>query len=92
MTNAPKPNSTLPSSAHDWGSPSFWISKTIHRLSRLKRRTLVFLSVLGPGIITMIADNDAGGISTYSRTALFCLRFYLLLLVSLLVVRFVFRR
>jgi hypothetical protein len=27
-----------------------------------------------------------------TRTALFCLRFYLLLLVSLLVVRFVFRR
>jgi NRAMP (natural resistance-associated macrophage protein)-like metal ion transporter len=68
MTNAPKPSSPPTSSAHDWGSPSFWISKTIHRLSRLKRRTLVFLSVLGPGIITMIADNDAGGISTYSIT------------------------
>jgi len=68
MTNEPKPSSPPPSSARDWGSPSFWISKTIHRLSRLKRRTLVFLSVLGPGIITMIADNDAGGISTYSIT------------------------
>jgi NRAMP (natural resistance-associated macrophage protein)-like metal ion transporter len=68
MTNTSKPSSSGPPVAHDWGSPSFWISKTIHRLSRLKRRTLVFLSVLGPGIITMVADNDAGGISTYSIT------------------------
>ncbi len=29
---------------------------------------LLFLAVLGPGIITMIADNDAGGISTYAVT------------------------
>jgi NRAMP (natural resistance-associated macrophage protein)-like metal ion transporter len=28
----------------------------------------MFFSVLGPGIITMVADNDAGGISTYSIT------------------------
>ena len=27
---------------------------------------LVFLSVLGPGIITGSVDNDAGGITTYS--------------------------
>jgi len=30
--------------------------------------TLLFLAALGPGIITMIADNDAGGISTYAQT------------------------
>lgn len=29
----------------------------------------VFLAVLGPGIITAIADNDAGGIATYSVAA-----------------------
>lgn len=46
----------------------YWISKAIHRLSRLRRRTLVLLAVLGPGIITMVADNDAGGISTYAQT------------------------
>ena len=46
----------------------FWISKTIHQFSRFKRRTLLFLAALGPGIITMVADNDAGGISTYSQT------------------------
>jgi Mn2+/Fe2+ NRAMP family transporter len=46
----------------------YWISKGIHRLGRLKRRTLILLAVLGPGIITMVADNDAGGISTYAQT------------------------
>lgn len=31
-----------------------------------KRRLLVFLSVMGPGIITASVDQDAGGIATYS--------------------------
>jgi Mn2+/Fe2+ NRAMP family transporter len=34
----------------------------------MKRRWLILLAVLGPGIITMVADNDAGGISTYAQT------------------------
>ena len=46
----------------------YWISKSIHRLGRLNQRILVLLVVIGPGIITMVADNDAGGISTYSVT------------------------
>ncbi|MCY2931632.1 MAG: divalent metal cation transporter [Planctomycetota bacterium] len=46
----------------------YWISKAIHRMGRLKRRWAVLLAVLGPGIITMVADNDAGGISTYTQT------------------------
>ena len=45
-----------------------WVSKSIHRLVRFRRRTLLFLATIGPGIITMIADNDAGGISTYAQT------------------------
>ncbi|MBZ0270959.1 Nramp family divalent metal transporter [bacterium] len=31
------------------------------------RRMLVFLSIMGPGIITANVDNDAGGIATYSQ-------------------------
>lgn len=31
-----------------------------------KKRLLLFFSVVGPGIIAASADNDAGGISTYS--------------------------
>jgi|CZKI01.1.fsa_nt_gi NRAMP (natural resistance-associated macrophage protein)-like metal ion transporter len=46
----------------------YWISKTIHSIRRFRRRTLLFLAALGPGIITMVADNDAGGISTYAQT------------------------
>lgn len=36
------------------------------KFSYWKLRLIVFLSVLGPGIITGSADNDAGGITTYS--------------------------
>src|SRR5919107_5644650 len=35
-------------------------------LSRLRHHFLVFLAVLGPGFITAVVDNDAGGIFTYS--------------------------
>lgn len=46
----------------------YWISKSLHMLNRLRRQLIIFLSVLGPGIIVMVADNDAGGISTYAVT------------------------
>jgi Mn2+/Fe2+ NRAMP family transporter len=46
----------------------YWFSKSIHLLSRFRRQLLIFLAVLGPGIIVMVADNDAGGISTYAVT------------------------
>src|SRR3990172_9603728 len=36
------------------------------RLRQLRQNLLIFLSVLGPGIITASVDNDAGGIYTYS--------------------------
>jgi len=34
---------------------------------RFWTRALIFLSVVGPGIITANVDNDAGGITTYSQ-------------------------
>lgn len=34
---------------------------------RLRTRLLIFLAVLGPGFITAVVDNDAGGIFTYSE-------------------------
>lgn len=46
----------------------YWVSKSIHQIRRLNRRAVIFLAALGPGIITMVADNDAGGISTYAQT------------------------
>lgn len=36
-------------------------------LRRLKHHVLVFFSVIGPGFITAVVDNDAGGIFTYSQ-------------------------
>ncbi len=38
-------------------------------LQRFKYRILIFMAVLGPGIITAVADNDAGGVATYTVAA-----------------------
>jgi Mn2+/Fe2+ NRAMP family transporter len=34
-----------------------------------KRRLLTLLAILGPGIIVMVGDNDAGGVATYAQAA-----------------------
>ena len=44
----------------------FTIPANWTRLKRWRTSALIFLSVLGPGIITANVDNDAGGIYTYS--------------------------
>jgi Mn2+/Fe2+ NRAMP family transporter len=38
----------------------------VMRWRRIRRRLLLFLAVMGPGIITASVDQDAGGITTYS--------------------------
>ena len=35
--------------------------------SKWARNLLTFLMVFGPGLIVMVADNDAGAVSTYSQ-------------------------
>ena len=35
--------------------------------SKWARNLLTFLMVVGPGLIVMVADNDAGAVSTYSQ-------------------------
>src|SRR5512147_500233 len=43
------------------------ISKLFKPLGKVNRKNiLLFLAILGPGIITANVDNDAGGITTYS--------------------------
>jgi Mn2+/Fe2+ NRAMP family transporter len=42
-------------------------SKTITVRSRWQRNVLTFLMVFGPGLIVMVADNDAGAVSTYTQ-------------------------
>ena len=36
---------------------------------RMRKQLLLLLAVVGPGIITAFADNDAGGVATYSVAA-----------------------
>ena len=33
----------------------------------VKARLLTLLAIVGPGLIVMVGDNDAGGISTYAQ-------------------------
>ncbi len=39
-----------------------------YRYRRLVKTLQIYLVLAGPGIIVMVADNDAGGITTYSVT------------------------
>jgi Mn2+/Fe2+ NRAMP family transporter len=41
--------------------------KVVRFLKRRRTQILLFMSVVGPGIITANVDNDAGGILTYSQ-------------------------
>jgi Mn2+/Fe2+ NRAMP family transporter len=36
-------------------------------LKRIRRQIAIFFTVIGPGFITAMVDNDAGGIFTYSQ-------------------------
>ncbi len=37
-------------------------------LKSVRTRLMLFFAIMGPGLITAVADNDAGGIATYSST------------------------
>jgi Mn2+/Fe2+ NRAMP family transporter len=55
----------------------------------LRSRTMALLAIIGPGLIVMVGDNDAGGVSTYSQAGQnygTSLLWVLLLLVPVLVV------
>lgn len=45
-----------------------FIAKLFYAYRRSAKAIYLFLLISGPGIIVMIADNDAGGITTYSVT------------------------
>ena len=54
-----------------------------------RRRLLTFLAILGPGLIVMVGDNDAGGVTTYSQAGQdfgYSLLWTLLLLIPVLIV------
>jgi NRAMP (natural resistance-associated macrophage protein)-like metal ion transporter len=55
----------------------------------LRARTMALLAIIGPGLIVMVGDNDAGGVATYSQAGQnygTSLLWVLLLLVPVLIV------
>ena len=40
----------------------------LRQSSRFPKRLMLLLALLGPGVLVMIADNDAGGVMTYAQT------------------------
>src|SRR5690242_13102039 len=47
-----------------------------------RRRIAALLAIMGPGVIVLVADNDAGGLSTYAQAGQdYGLRFLWLLVV-----------
>ena len=54
-----------------------------------RRRLLTLLAIVGPGLIVMVGDNDAGGVSTYAQAGQdfgYSLLWTLLLLIPVLIV------
>src|SRR5437870_6200128 len=54
-----------------------------------RRRLLTLLAIVGPGLIVMVGDNDAGGVSTYAQAGQdfgYSLLWTLVLLVPVLIV------
>jgi Mn2+/Fe2+ NRAMP family transporter len=57
--------------------------------SGFRRRLVTFLAIVGPGLIVMVGDNDAGGVSTYAEAGQnygYTLLWTLLLLIPVLIV------
>ena len=44
------------------------LSKLYYRYKKILKTIRLYLIIAGPGIIVMVADNDAGGITTYTVT------------------------
>jgi Mn2+/Fe2+ NRAMP family transporter len=45
-----------------------FFSKLYYRLRKWTKAVQLYLVIAGPGLVVMIADNDAGGITTYAAT------------------------
>jgi Mn2+/Fe2+ NRAMP family transporter len=43
-------------------------AKLYYRLAKAAKAVQLYLVIAGPGIVVMVADNDAGGITTYAAT------------------------
>ncbi|MBV9093857.1 MAG: divalent metal cation transporter, partial [Streptosporangiaceae bacterium] len=55
----------------------------------LRRKLITFLAIVGPGLIVMVGDNDAGGVSTYGQAGQnygYSLLWTLILLIPVLII------
>ena len=55
----------------------------------VRRKLITFLAIMGPGLIVMVGDNDAGGVATYAQAGQdygYSLLWTLLLLIPVLIV------
>src|SRR5438046_5774241 len=92
-----KPTSTVPTSALDvelhqgdiHGAFGTIRMSDVTPRRTWRRRMLTLLAIVGPGLIVMVGDNDAGGVSTYAQAGQdfgYSLLWTLLLLIPVLVV------
>lgn len=61
-----------------------WFTRSYYAVQRWWKAILLFFLISGPGLVVMIADNDAGGITTYAATGSkygYSLIWFLLLLI-----------
>jgi Mn2+/Fe2+ NRAMP family transporter len=56
----------VPPSVRDRGMSG--LARLFFAFRRSSKALRLFLAIAGPGIIVMVADNDAGGITTYAAT------------------------
>jgi len=43
-----------------------FITQLYYRYRRISKAIMLYLALSGPGLVVMIADNEAGGITTYA--------------------------
>lgn len=65
-TSSPMSNETLPVAGESPATAPVQVLGTVVK-SKWLHSLLTFLVVFGPGLIVMVADNDAGAVSTYSQ-------------------------
>ena len=45
-----------------------WVTRAYYKFQRWWKAVRLYMVIAGPGIVVMVADNDAGGITTYAAT------------------------